>query len=380
MPVVQVGRHLRDAESLCLLHGRQLVMMSDHHRLAVTGADQRPGDHAVEPPIGGRAVVRMQLRVGLLHPQLIELLRRELATPDPRVGVVAAELMVDPLGAAVDQRGAVRVAVFASSGAIGCLTGRIGIGATQGRVWRAGSDFNRRGEVVDRRRLCEGAGAQAALEGQAATRRPTDDGAGEVEPVKMVRRASWSSGSGRSGSGEPGIGAFDDHAVPWPGVALCPAFLAAASQVQGEGEFLSQSARLVVVEAFVKAQVLGMLLGGGRAFHRDRFQGLPHQLVVVAVGAVDHLSERHAVAIGQHRVLDATFASIGGIAPGFSPPSGALPIVLPAPATSTRCLAGRRRPGSLPARCREHARSHPLLKAPVRRGGRTNPVLRSAFH
>ena len=42
--VVQVGGHLGDTEILRGLHGRQLVLEADQHRLAVLRPDQRPGD------------------------------------------------------------------------------------------------------------------------------------------------------------------------------------------------------------------------------------------------------------------------------------------------------------------------------------------------
>ena len=73
--------------------------------------------------------------------------------------------------------------------------------------------------------------------------------------------------------------------------------------------------------------------------------GGAHQLVVVAVGAVDDNAERHAAAVSQHGALDPALGSVCWIWPGFPPHRGApCPLPHPAPAMSSRCRSCRRRP------------------------------------
>jgi hypothetical protein len=84
---------------------------------------------------------------------------------------------------------------------------------------------------------------------------------------------------------------------------------------------------------------------------RDGLEGGAHQLVVVAVGAIDHRPEGHAAAVGQHRTLDPALAPVRRVGAGFSPRRAApCPPPRPAPATSNRCRAGRRTPASPCAR------------------------------
>src|SRR3954454_4023815 len=151
---------------------------------------------------------------------------------------------------------------------------------------------------------------------------------------------------------EPGMGALDD---PTPrfglDVTLGPGFLAAALQVQREAEFFGQGARLVIIEALIEAEMLRALPGRLGARHRNCLQGLAHQLVVVAVGAIDHHPEGYAAAVGQQRALDPAFAPVGRIAAGFFPRRAALcPSPRPAPATSSQSPAARHRPTAPRAR------------------------------
>ncbi len=115
----------------------------------------------------------------------------------------------------------------------------------------------------------------------------------------------------------PGFGA---------GLTLGPGFLATAAQMERKGKLLRQGPRLVIVEALVEAEVLRVTAGRFGPLHRDGLKGLAHQLMVVAIGAVDHGPEGDAAAVGQQRAFDPALASVGRIAAGFPPPSGALPI------------------------------------------------------
>src|SRR5215212_3427971 len=148
------------------------------------------------------------------------------------------------------------------------------------------------------------------------------------------------------------MGAFHDPAPrPRSGAALGAGFLAAGAQVQGEAELLGQGTRLVVVEALVEAEVLRAAARRPGPPDRDGLEGGAHQLVVVAVGAVDRRPEGDAAAVGQHRALDPTLAPVRRVAAGFSPRRAApCPSPRPAPARSNRCREGRRRPAAPRAR------------------------------
>ena len=124
MAVVQMGRHLGDAVILRDLHRRQFVLEAHQDRLAVFRLDQRPGNMFVEREEPGLRVVGMHLDVRLLHFQFVELLRREVVGGVRRAGTVGAvgravgrrrvrEVLVrDPLGRAIDRRGAVGRAIL----------------------------------------------------------------------------------------------------------------------------------------------------------------------------------------------------------------------------------------------------------------------------
>lgn len=86
---------------------------------------------------------------------------------------------------------------------------------------------------------------------------------------------------------------------PGPGVPLGPCFLATAAQMQGKAKFFRQGARLGIIKAFVETEMLrpaprwlGPLNGYG-------LKRLAHQLVVVAIGSVDHRPEWDAAAVAQ---------------------------------------------------------------------------------
>src|SRR5215212_3432373 len=157
------------------------------------------------------------------------------------------------------------------------------------------------------------------------------------------------------------MGAFHDPAPrPRSGAALGAGFLAAGAQVQGEAELLGQGARLVVVEALVEAEVLRAAARRPGPPDRDGLKGGAHQLMVVAVGPVDHRPEGDAAAVGQHRALDPALAPVRRVGAGFPPRrAGPCPSPRPAPATPNRCRAGRRRPAAPRARTPRTPRPRP---------------------
>src|SRR5215213_10831504 len=121
-----------------------------------------------------------------------------------------------------------------------------------------------------------------------------------------------------------------------PGMTLGPDLLAARAQVQREAELRGQGARLVIVEAFVEAEVLRPLAGRSGTLDRDGLQRPPHQLMIVAVGPVDGCSERDAAPVGQQRALDPALAAVRLVGAGFSARrAGPCPSPRPAPARSS---------------------------------------------
>src|SRR5919199_759467 len=151
--------------------------------------------------------------------------------------------------------------------------------------------------------------------------------------------------------------------------------------MQGEAELVGQGTRLVIVDPFVEAEMLGLMAGRLGAPHRDGGEGLTHQLMVVAVGPVDHRPERDAAGIGQQRTLDPALAPIRGIAAGFSPhPAALCPSPRPAPARSSQCPAGRHRPVDPCARTSRTLRPSPIPEsadAPRKRNRSWSPSAHS---
>src|SRR3954462_4740862 len=125
---------------------------------------------------------------------------------------------------------------------------------------------------------------------------------------------------------------------------------------------------LVIVVAFVEAEVLRLIRRRLRPLNRYRLDGLAHQRVVVAVGAVDHRGQRHATAIRQHRALDPALAAIGRIAAGLFVTQrwclarGAIQRQ-PCPLDAVQCVIGEQ---SFAPEGFKNTGSGPFLEAPVR--------------
>src|SRR6476660_739126 len=191
---------------------------------------------------------------------------------------------------------------------------------------------------------------------------PGNDGEDELEQGEVVGRLLGPADQEGAESVEPGMGALP-HPAPrlGTGVTLGPGFLAPAAQVQREAEFRGQGTRLLVVEALIETEVLRLPAGRLWAPDRDGFERLTHELVVVAVGPVDHRPKGHAAAVGQQRALDPVLAAVGRIAAGFFPhPAAPCPSLRPAPAMSNRYLAARHRPAVPRARTRRIRPPRPI--------------------
>lgn len=108
-----------------------------------------------------------------------------------------------------------------------------------------------------------------------------------------------------------------------------------------------------VVVALVETEPLGLRAGRPRAFHRDAYDGLGHELVVVSVCAVNREPDGNARAIGEEAALGSVLAAIRRIRPGLFPPrEGPWSSPRPAKASSSRRPSHRRRPGVPGARTR----------------------------
>src|SRR5277367_5422257 len=95
--------------------------------------------------------------------------------------------------------------------------------------------------------------------------------------------------------------------------------------------------------AFVETKMLRLFRSGLGALHRDRVQRSGDQFLVRHIGAFYGDGQRHAAAIDQRRALDAEFAAIGRVFPGFFPhPAAPWSSPRPCSAIPNRCLLGRR--------------------------------------
>src|SRR4051794_13962295 len=173
-----------------------------------------------------------------------------------------------------------------------------------------------------------------------------------MEQGEIVGRLLGPADEDRAEAIEPGVSALHDPAPRLAtGVTLGPGFLAPAAQVQREAEFRGQDARLLVVEPLIETEVLRLPAGRLWAPDRDGFERLAHELVVVAVGPIDHRPKGHATAVSEQRALDPALAAVGWIAAGFFPhPMAPCPSLRPAPAMSSQCRAARHRPAAPRAR------------------------------
>ncbi len=95
--------------------------------------------------------------------------------------------------------------------------------------------------------------------------------------------------------------------------------------------------------AFVEAEMLGLVSRGFRAMDRDVVERGGQKFLVMHIGAVHRHTDRHAPTVDQHRTLDAEFATIGRVFPGFFPhPAAICSSPRPGSATSSRFPSGRR--------------------------------------
>jgi hypothetical protein len=99
------------------------------------------------------------------------------------------------------------------------------------------------------------------------------------------------------------------------GMAFGMGLFTAGAQMKGEAERRGQGTRLVIGEAFVKAEMLWSATGLLGSLDRDCLDALTHQPMVVGVGPLDHRPEGNTAAIGKDRALDPAlgdYRTVGG--------------------------------------------------------------------
>src|SRR5262249_3289071 len=107
----------------------------------------------------------------------------------------------------------------------------------------------------------------------------------------------------------------------WPGRAL----LADAADVRHVAIHLHRAAPGWVVVGLVQAEVLGMLQGGLRPLHDDRFQGGRQELGVVNIRPGNHNGERSTAGVDQEAALHPALPTVGRVAADEVPPTGPSP-------------------------------------------------------
>lgn len=140
---------------------------------------------------------------------------------------------------------------------------------------------------------------------------PSDDTTCELEHGEVVRGLLGPTGQNAAEAVEPGVRPLDNPASRlFPGLTFGLHFLTAAAQVQGEGELLSQGTWFFIVVTLVETQMLWLTPCRLRPLDGDGLDRGAHQLVVVAVDAIDDNVERHAATVSQYGALDPAFGPI----------------------------------------------------------------------
>lgn len=95
--------------------------------------------------------------------------------------------------------------------------------------------------------------------------------------------------------------------------------------------------------AFVQAEMLPLASTRARSADGDRVQGFGDQLLIVRIRAGDRNAQRHAATVSENGPLDAEFAAIGRVFPGFFPhPAATWLSPRPNSAIAIRCLSADR--------------------------------------
>jgi len=120
------------------------------------------------------------------------------------------------------------------------------------------------------------------------------------------------------------------------------------TDVSSEVEFIRQVSDLVIVVAFVEAEILGSF---GRRFgsaHWDAFERVPRHFEVVPVGPIDGKANWNTTRFNQDASLGPELGPVGGIGAGFFPlPREPWSSLRPSTTISSRCLSTRHRPTGL---------------------------------
>ena len=155
---------------------------------------------------------------------------------------------------------------------------------------------------------------------------------------------------------------------------------AATSQMERETRCGSNGTSLIVVVSLVEAESLRRRTGRSRPRHRDALYRLGHELVVIAIRAINREADGNARAIGEEAALGSVLAAIRWVGSGpFPPRAEPWSWRRPVKASSTLCLWRRRKPRDLGARIRGRPR-HRAIREICGRPTSTNRFLSHPRH
>ncbi len=120
------------------------------------------------------------------------------------------------------------------------------------------------------------------------------------------------------------------------------------TDVSSEVEFIRQVPDLVIVVAFVEAEILGSFWRRFGSAHWDAFERLPRHFEVVPVGSIDGEANWNTTRFNQDASLGSQLGPVGRIGAGFFPhPREPWSSLRPWTTISSRCLSTRHRPRGL---------------------------------
>ena len=158
----------------------------------------------------------------------------------------------------------------------------------------------------------------AVFSGSGAVR---DDRAGKVDHGEVVLRQDLPANAQAAEVVVPAVRALDNPAARLAGLTA-PLLLAASAKVQADPAAGDFARGVVVVVAFVEAEV-SWSTGTTRRAQRHRVERLPGEPFIVDVGAGQRDGDGNAAPVGEHVPLRAKLSTICRIGSGEAPPFGA---------------------------------------------------------
>jgi hypothetical protein len=109
-----------------------------------------------------------------------------------------------------------------------------------------------------------------------------------------------------------------------------------------EAKLMQDVAHLVIVVAFVQTQPLWLIVRRVGSLNDKALESGAHQFHVMPISAVQHQTNREAVAFGQQTAFAVALAAIGRVRPCFFPYRGPWSSRHPYSASASRCPLGCR--------------------------------------